>query len=128
MESHGNPPPRVAHDNAGRSGRVRLLRERLRQSESCAAWPPVLPVREAHGEGDQPKAGGGANSAARPSTALRAVPLPTTFGRREDWRSVLADGEAGEVELRLAPFRLDPAGLAIIGIGFLDASAELVRH
>ncbi|MGQ0659805.1 UDP-N-acetylmuramoyl-L-alanine--D-glutamate ligase [Sphingosinicella sp.] len=36
------------------------------------------------GEGDRPQAGGGADGGDCPSTALRAVPLPTSFARRED--------------------------------------------
>src|SRR4051812_49603304 len=64
----------------------------------------VLPVREAHGEGGvggsacrghaesrnrlrssrRAQLGGGADSADRPSTALRAVPLPMRFAHRED--------------------------------------------
>jgi hypothetical protein len=46
-------------------------------------------VREAHGEGDRTKCGGGAASEASltrgsPSTMLRMVPLPIAFGDRED--------------------------------------------
>jgi len=44
----------------------------------------ILPVSEAHGEGDQLKAGGGARGADCPSTMLRMVPLPIAFGDRED--------------------------------------------
>ncbi|MEA3038524.1 MAG: cytochrome c-type biosis protein CcmF [Sphingomonadales bacterium] len=35
---------------------------------------PILPVSEAHGEGDRPKGGGGANSAVGPSTAFGGPP------------------------------------------------------
>ena len=45
---------------------------------------PVLPVREAHGEGDRATRGGGAEGANCPSTSLRLVPLPIGFGDRED--------------------------------------------
>ena len=38
------------------------------------------------GEGDRPQDGGGAKAIEGPSTALRAVPLPTSFARREDRR------------------------------------------
>ena len=44
----------------------------------------ILPGREAHGEGDHAQHGGGANGAAGPSIALRAVPLPIAFGDSED--------------------------------------------
>ncbi len=45
----------------------------------------ILPVSEAHGEGDRPKGGGGAALGAdSPSTTLRVVPLPIAFGDRED--------------------------------------------
>jgi hypothetical protein len=44
----------------------------------------ILPVREAHGEGDRSKSGGGASGAVRPSTMLRMVPLPIGFADRED--------------------------------------------
>ena len=36
------------------------------------------------GEGDHAKHGGGATGAVRPSTALRAVPLPMGFAHGED--------------------------------------------
>jgi len=46
---------------------------------------PILPVSEAHGEGDRTKCGGGALlSQNGPSTMLRMVPLPIAFGDRED--------------------------------------------
>jgi len=44
----------------------------------------VLPVSDAHGEGDRTKCGGGADGADRPSTMLRMVPLPIACGDRED--------------------------------------------
>jgi hypothetical protein len=45
--------------------------------------PPC--ARNAHGEGDRPKDGGGASlSQKSPSTTLRVVPLPIAFGDRED--------------------------------------------
>ena len=44
----------------------------------------VLPVSEAHGEGDRAKHGGGAKGVISPSTVLRTVPLPIAFGDRED--------------------------------------------
>src|SRR4051794_13051820 len=55
-------------------------------------------------------------------------PPPHDLRCREDYALMLADGEAGEIDLRLAPFRLDPARLAIVGIGFLDPPAKLVRY
>jgi uncharacterized membrane protein len=53
--------------------RLLLLDRRLGKSS-----PSLL------GEGDHAQHGGGAGSAGGPSTALRAVPLPTSSARRED--------------------------------------------
>jgi len=44
----------------------------------------ILPVREADGEGDRLKGGGGARGAFCPSTSLRLVPLPIAAGDREE--------------------------------------------
>ena len=44
----------------------------------------VLPVREADGEGDHAKHGGGAAPREGPSTAFQAGPLPIGCADRED--------------------------------------------
>src|SRR4051812_40017410 len=48
----------------------------------------ILPVREADGEGDRVKRGGGASrSQFAPSPPVGWSPLPTACGRREEWNA-----------------------------------------
>ncbi|MFN3944394.1 MAG: UDP-N-acetylmuramoyl-L-alanine--D-glutamate ligase [Allosphingosinicella sp.] len=133
-----------------RSGRATVA-ALLAGGARVMAWDENEAAREAlksslsrsDGEGDQPKAGGGASSAESPSTALRAVPLPTSFARGED-RLRIADplvtalrGFAGIVVSPGVPLNRHPiaargreAGVPVIGDIelFAEARAELPPH
>jgi 5-oxoprolinase (ATP-hydrolysing) len=70
------------------------------------------------GEGDRPTAGGGAIRRQSPSTALRAVPLPTSCARREDSavidRATLSPGEVVEGPALI----IDPSATTVVEPGW----------
>ena len=120
----------------GAAGRSRDVR-RLRPAQFGGQDSDVLPVSEAHGEGDRGTRWRGHRPSC-PSTMLRMVPLPIRFADREERRSVdprqdvageLAHGAVGGGdgvdEFEAAVFAEAVDGAAALGGGFAPVGGEL---